>query len=72
MPSPEVEAALEKQNIQVRLCELEKQVLSQKTELDGLKAQRDRDLRYGTVALGTAVVGMGTWIINLFTGGHIK
>ena len=70
--SKETQEALEKQNIQSRLNELEKQSTAQKAVLDGLKEERDRALRWGIIALGTAVIGMGTWIINLFTAGHIK
>lgn len=70
--SRETQEALEKQNIQSRLNELEKQSTAQKAVLDGLKEERDRALRWGIIALGTAVIGMGTWIINLFTAGHIK
>ena len=70
--SAETKDALEKQDIQVRLAELEKQALNQKAVLDSLKEERDRALRWGIIALGTAVMGMGTWIVNLFTSGHIK
>ena len=70
--SAETLEALEKQDIQVRLSELEKQFTTQKAVLDGLKEERDRALRWGIIALGTAVMGMGTWIVNLFTAGHIK
>ena len=70
--SAETLEALEKQDVQVRLGELEKQFTAQKAVLDGLKEERDRALRWGIIALGTAVMGMGTWIVNLFTAGHIK
>ena len=70
--SQETLDALEKQSVQSRLLELEKQFTAQKAVLDGLKEERDRALRWGIIALGTAVMGMGTWIVNLFTAGHIK
>ena len=70
--SQETKDALEKQDIQVRLAELEKQALSQKIVLESMKEERDRALRWGVIALGTAVLGMGSWIVNLFTAGHIK
>ena len=70
--SAETLEALEKQDVQIRLGELEKQFTAQKAVLDGLKEERDRALRWGIIALGTAVMGMGTWIVNLFTAGHIK
>ena len=73
MSAPEdILDALEKQSVQSRLLELEKQFTTQKAVLDGLKDERDRALRWGIIALGTAVMGMGTWIVNLFAAGHIK
>lgn len=70
--SQETLAALEKQSVQARLLELEKQFNIQKEALDGLKEERDKALRWGIIALGAAVMGMGTWVVNLFTAGHIK
>ena len=70
--SQETLEALEKQSIQVRLLELEKQFAVQKAVLDAIKSERDGALKWGIMALGAAVIGMGTWIVNLFTGGHIK
>lgn len=72
MPSPEVEAALLAQNTDKRIKDLEIQFLVQKQALDGLKDERDKAMRWGIIALGTAVMGMATWIINLFTAGHIR
>ena len=71
-PSDETIAALEKQNVQNRLTELEKQFAAQKTLVDSLKEERDKQLKWGIIALGTAVIGMATWVVNLFTAGHIK
>lgn len=70
--SAETLEALEKQSVQTRLLELEKQFALQKALLDGIKSERDGALKWGIMALGAAVLGMGTWIVNLFTGGHIK
>ena len=70
--SQETLDALEKQSIQVRLLELEKQFLIQKTELDSLISERDKALRWGIITLGTLLMGMGTWIITLITSGRIK
>ena len=64
--------ALFKQRVESQLAELEKQALSQKESLERLVAERDKALRWGVLALGTAVMGMTTWIVNLFTAGHIK
>lgn len=68
----EVRDALLKQSVETRFIELEKQVKDQKIVLDNLKLERDKALRWGVIALGTAVMGMGSWIVNLFTAGHIK
>ena len=68
----EIRDALLKQSVEARLIELEKQFTGQKQVLDGLKDERDKALRWGIIALGTAVMGMGTWIVNLFTAGHIR
>ena len=68
----EVRDALLKQSVEARLIELEKQFMGQEQSLDTLKEERDRALRWGIIALGTAVMGMGTWIVNLFTAGHIR
>lgn len=37
-----------------------------------MQAERDHALKWGIVSLGVAVMSMGTWIFNLFTGGHLK
>lgn len=68
----EVRDALLKQSVEARFIELEKQMRTQQMELEALCAERDKALRWGILALGTAVMGMATWIVNLFTAGHIK
>lgn len=68
----EVRDALLKQSVEARFIELEKQMAVQKQVLDTLKEERDKALRWGIIALGTAVMGMGSWIVNLFTAGHIR
>ena len=69
---PEVREALRNQSVETRLIEMKAQIDAQKQVLDGLKGERDKALRWGVIALGTAVMGMGSWIVNLFTAGHIK
>ena len=71
-PSEETLAALEKQNFQIRLLDLEKQFLIQKAELDCLIGERDKALRWGIIFLGTLLISMGTWIVTLITSGRIK
>ena len=68
----EVRDALLKQSVEVRFVEIEKQMHAQQQEIELLCAERDKALRWGILALGTAVMGMATWIVNLFTAGHIK
>ena len=68
----EIRDALLKQSVEARLTELKTQIDIQKQVLDGLKGERDKALRWGVIALGTAVMGMGSWIVNLFTAGHIR
>jgi len=68
----EVRDALLKQSNETRFIELEKLIKDQGVILDGLKGERDKALRWGIIALGTAVMGMGSWIVNLFTAGHIR
>lgn len=57
--------ALEKQDIQTRLKELEGQMRD-------IRGDRDKALKSGIVALGTAVISMAVWIFNLITSGHLK
>ena len=71
-PSEETLAALEKQNFQIRLLDLEKQLLIQKVQLDSLIGERDKALRWGIIFLGTLLISMGTWIVTLITSGRIK
>ena len=70
--SEETLAALEKQSVLVRLLELEKQLLIQKVELDGLLGERDKALRWGIIFLGTLLMSLGTWVAMLVTSGRIK
>ena len=70
--SQETLDALEKQSIQVRLLELEKQFAVQKTELDELISERDKALRWGIIFLGTLLLSLGTWVATLITSGRIK
>ena len=69
--SQETLEALEKQTMQARLSELEKQFLIQKQSLDGLKDERDRALRWGILTLGGAVLAMASYIFN-FIVSHLK
>ena len=68
----ELRDALFKQRVEAQLAELEKQTLIQKESLDTLIGEKNSAMRWGVIALGAAVMGMATWIVNLFTAGHIK
>lgn len=61
MPHTDVQQALQERELQ--LLQEKFEALAQKVE--ALASDRDKALRWGILALGTAVVGMGTWIFNL-------
>ncbi len=50
---------------------LHKEIDELKKKVESLASDRDSALRWGIVMLGTAVIGMGTWIFN-FVAGHTK
>jgi hypothetical protein len=60
MPSQETLNALAEQ----RLVALEEKVKQ-------LSDERDKALKWGILTLGSAVVGLATWIFN-FIAGHLK
>lgn len=64
MPSPEVEAALLAEKTDKRIKDLEALVAS-------LVEDRKQAMKWGTAALGAAVIGMASYIFNFITG-HIK
>ena len=64
MPSAEVEAALLAQNTDKRIKDLEALVGS-------LITDRDKAMRWGILALGGAVLAMGSYIFNFVTS-HLK
>lgn len=60
MPSQETTNALAEQ----RLAALEEKVKQ-------LSEDRDKALKWGILTLGSAVIGLGTWVVN-FIAGHLK
>jgi len=40
-------------------------------EIEALKSDRDKALRWGVVTLGVAVIGMATWIFNMLFSGKV-
>lgn len=51
---------------------LESEMLTLRAAVVASQAERDHALKWGIVTLGAAVISMGLWIFNLFTGGHMK
>ena len=50
---------------------LRKQVIEIRKDLDALNKEKEKAMRWGIMALGGAVLGMGSWIIN-FVSTHIN
>lgn len=52
--------------------DLTTEVEALKKQVEGLVKEREQQLRWGIVVLGTAALGMAGWIFNLITGklGH--
>lgn len=50
---------------------LRKQVIEIRKDLDALNKEKEKAMRWGIMALGGAVLGMGSWIFNFVTS-HIK
>ena len=56
-----------------RVCvKAEADAKSAELRIKALEDERNKAFQWGISTLGLAVVGMGTWIFNLITGGHIK
>ena len=73
MPAPDdITAALEKQELKNLVAKQGEQLAAMAAVVAQLKADRDNALKYAVIVLISAVVGMGVWIFNLATGGHIK
>ncbi|MCW2763995.1 MAG: hypothetical protein JWR85_4196 [Marmoricola sp.] len=53
------------------LTALRREIDELQSRVNTLTAEKEKALRWGIAALGTAVLGMATWIFN-FVMGHIK
>lgn len=53
------------------IAALRRELVELKETVDTLNADKEKAMRWGLVVLGTAVVGMATWIFN-FIFSHIK
>lgn len=49
------------------MAALRRELKELRETVDGLNNDKDKAMRWGILALGTAVVGMGTWIFNLIS-----
>lgn len=56
----------------MQLAFLQRDMHELKVAVAAMQAERDHALKWGIVTLGAAVISMGLWIFNLFTGGHLK
>ena len=53
------------------LISIHKEIEALQKEVSGIKAERDKALRWGLVLLGSAVIAMAGWIFTFITG-HLK
>lgn len=61
--SPETREAMLQWEIQA----LKRELKEIRDTVDGLNKDKEKAMRWGILALGTAVIGMGTWIFNLIS-----
>ena len=52
---------------EVAVAVLREKVQTLEEQVNSLKGDRDSALRWGILVLGTAVVSMGAWIVDLLT-----
>jgi hypothetical protein len=55
-----------------KIQEQARDIADLKKGLESLQKDRDSAFRWGIIILGTAVIGMGTWIFNFIINGHVK
>lgn len=55
-----------------KIKHLEATVLDLQTQVNAMQKKYESGLRWGVGVLGAAVLGMGSWIFNIVTGGHLK
>ena len=70
-PTP-VEIALKAQQLQNEIEYMQHEIDELKLLVADMKKERDSLMKWGVITLGAAVVGMGLYIWNLLTTGHLK
>lgn len=65
--SPETRQAM----LEWEIAALRREIVDLREMLDELNTDKEKFMRWGIMALGAAVLGMGTWIFN-FVFSHIK
>lgn len=67
-PSYETQIAL----LSASIKELSTDLAETKLTVKALQDEQNKTLKWGVMALGSAVMGMGYWIFNAVIGGHVK
>lgn len=52
--------------------EAEAEIAEANKKIAALEEERNKALKWGVMTLGSAVMGMGLWILDKLVGGHIK
>ena len=55
-----------------RMQQMEKHIDENDKRIDALTKERDSLFRWGILALGSVVFALGSLLVSVFTGGHIK
>jgi hypothetical protein len=67
-PSAETQIA----TLREQLTAMGDRLSDMRTDVEALQEERNQALKWGVMALGSAVMGMAYWIFNAITGGHFK
>jgi hypothetical protein len=67
MPSNETQQALTERELEL----LHEEIAELRAEVKAMAAERDKALRWGIFALGSALIGLATFVFNLVTA-HIQ
>jgi hypothetical protein len=67
-PSAETQIA----TLREQLDAMRDRLSDMRTDVEALQEERNRALKWGVMALGSAVMGMAYWIFNAITVGHFK
>lgn len=58
--------------LMLRQTALERDLEEEKDKIKAMQAERDRQLKWGVMTLGGAVISMVVWIANKVIGGQIS